>query len=340
MGMGWFRGIFQKQRQQQEEQPQGRRMREVDLGAHTIKTHGAQVARNHLYDWLILVLLAVVEIVLLTIHPFNRFVSKDMMEDFRYPLKENTVPTWSVATYAVLLPILVFIFFYYRRRCVFDLHHAILGLFFTTAITAVLTDAIKIATGRPRPDFFWRCFPDGKDVYDQLGDVICHGIAKEIREGHKSFPSGHASWSFAGLGFLSLYLSGKIKVFDRQGHVGKLCIVIFPLLAASLVAISRVDDYRHHWQDVFAGSLLGLVVATLCYRQFFPAPYHNEGWGPYAYFQALEDSRSGDQPNDAHNRNDYNNSNSVHAVEERHEQVRRPDRDVEFTSIDLESGGR
>ncbi|CAN1297061.1 Putative lipid phosphate phosphatase 3, chloroplastic [Linum perenne] len=331
MGMGWFRGIFQ--RQQQEEQPQGRRMREVDLGAHTIKTHGAQVARNHLYDWLILVLLAVVEIVLLTIHPFNRFVSKDMMEDFRYPLKENTVPTWSVATYAVLLPILVFIFFYYRRRCVFDLHHAILGLFFTTAITAVLTDAIKIATGRPRPDFFWRCFPDGKDVYDQLGDVICHGIAKEIREGHKSFPSGHASWSFAGLGFLSLYLSGKIKVFDRQGHVGKLCIVIFPLLAASLVAISRVDDYRHHWQDVFAGSLLGLVVATLCYRQFFPAPYHNEGWGPYAYFQALEDSRSGDQPNDAHN-------NSVHAVEERHEQVRRPDRDVEFTSIDLESGGR
>lgn len=67
--------------------------------------------------------------------------------------------------------------------------------------------------------------------------------------------------SFAGLGFLSLYLSGKIKVFDREGHVAKLCIVILPLLAASLVGISRVDDYWHHWQDVFAGGLIGLLIA-------------------------------------------------------------------------------
>ena len=63
--------------------------------------------------------------------------------------------------------------------------------------------------------------------------------------------------SFAGLGFLSLYLSGKIQVFDRKGHVAKLCIVFLPLLVASLVGISRVDDYWHHWQDVFAGGILG-----------------------------------------------------------------------------------
>nr|GEY42841.1 lipid phosphate phosphatase 2-like [Tanacetum cinerariifolium] len=25
---------------------------------------------------------------------------------------------------------------------------------------------------------------------------------------------------------------------------------------------------------------------------FFPAPYYTEGWGPYAYFWALEEARS------------------------------------------------
>lgn len=64
--------------------------------------------------------------------------------------------------------------------------------------------------------------------------------------------------SFAGLGFLSLYLSGKIKAFDRRGHVAKLCMVFLPLLFATLVGISRVDDYWHHWEDVFVGGLLGL----------------------------------------------------------------------------------
>jgi membrane-associated phospholipid phosphatase len=63
--------------------------------------------------------------------------------------------------------------------------------------------------------------------------------------------------SFAGLGFLSWYLAGKIKVFDQRGHIAKLCIVILPLLLAAMVGVSRVADYWHHWQDVFAGGILG-----------------------------------------------------------------------------------
>ncbi|XP_076894975.1 lipid phosphate phosphatase 2-like [Bidens hawaiensis] len=271
---------------------QDSRVREVDLGAFYIKSHGTKLAKTHKHDWLILALLAIIEIGLNIIHPFYRFVGEDMMTDLKYPMKDNTVPIWSVPIYAVLLPIVVFSVFYYRRRDVHDLHHAILGLLFSVLITGVITDAIKDAVGRPRPDFFWRCFPDGIDNYDKWGNVICHGKDKDIREGHKSFPSGHTSWSFAGLGFLALYLAGKIKVFDRRGHVAKLCVIFLPLLMASLVAVSRVDDYWHHWQDVFAGGILGLVVAIMCYLQFFPAPYHSEGWGPYAYFRALEETNS------------------------------------------------
>lgn len=278
---------------------------------HTIKSHGRQLARDHKHDWLILLLLVVIEITLNVIKPFYRFVGEGMMEDLRYPMKENTVPIWAVPLYAILLPMVIFFLYYIRRKDVYDLHHSILGLLFAVLITGVLTDAIKDAVGRPRPDFFWRCFPDGRDEYDRWGNVVCHGDPADIKEGHKSFPSGHTSWSFAGLGFLALYLSGKIKCFDRRGHVAKLCIIFLPILAACLVGVSRVDDYWHHWQDVFAGGILGLVVATFCYLQFFPAPYHNEGWGPYAYFNAVEELRSNPLPQDTMNMHGTNQHRSA-----------------------------
>ncbi|KAK0598440.1 hypothetical protein LWI29_034711 [Acer saccharum] len=265
------------------------RMTDVTSGFHSVKSHGTTVARTHLHDWVILLLLGVVVFILNFVHPFYRFVGKDMMYDIKYPFKNNTVPFWAVVTCAIGFPMLAFLIVYFRRRCVYDLHHAILGLSYSLLLTQILTDAIKLTVGRPRPDFFWRCFPDGKDVYDKLGNVICHGKASLIKEGHKSFPSGHTSCSFAGMVFLSLYISGKIQAFDRRGHVAKLCIIFLPLLVATLVGISRVDDYKHHWNDVFAGGLLGLTVATMCYLQFFPLPSHDQGWGPYAYFRALEE---------------------------------------------------
>lgn len=74
------------------------RIRKVELGApaHTIKSHGAALAMNHKHDWLILLFLAMVEVALIITHPFRRFVGKDMMEDLKYPMKDNTVPVWSV----------------------------------------------------------------------------------------------------------------------------------------------------------------------------------------------------------------------------------------------------
>ncbi|KAL6573748.1 Lipid phosphate phosphatase 2 [Orobanche hederae] len=270
-------------------------MPDIQLGAFTIRSHGAQVARFHKHDWLILMLLVVTEVIFNVIEPFHRFVGEDMMTDLKYPLKDNTIPLWAVPLIAIILPFTVILVVYFIRKDVCDLHQAVLGLLFSVLITGVLTDAIKDAVGRPRPDFFWRCFPNGRGGFHNVtGDVQCTGLRSVIREVHKSFPSGHTSWSFAGLGFLAWYMCGKIKVFDRRGHVAKLCIIFVPLLLAALVGVSRVDDYWHHWQDGFAGGLLGLTVASFCYLQFFPPPYDVDGWAPHAYHNMLADSQSDD----------------------------------------------
>nr|DAD31889.1 TPA_asm: hypothetical protein HUJ06_010740 [Nelumbo nucifera] len=71
-------------------------MPDIQLGAHTIRSHGVKVARVHRHDWVILLLLVVIEIVLNVIEPFHRFVGAEMMADLKYPLKSNTVPFWAV----------------------------------------------------------------------------------------------------------------------------------------------------------------------------------------------------------------------------------------------------
>ena len=169
-------------------------MPEIQLGTHTIRSHGTSVARIHMHDWFILLLLVIIDAVLNIIEPFHRFVGRDMMTDLSYPLKDNTIPFWAVPIIAILLPLVIFLIYYFIRKDVYDFHHAILGLLYSVLITAVITDAIKDGVGRPRPDFFWRCFPNGKGVFDQVTtDVRCTGDKSVIKEGHKSFPSGHTS---------------------------------------------------------------------------------------------------------------------------------------------------
>uniref|UniRef100_M4E7U5 Amino acid permease/ SLC12A domain-containing protein n=1 Tax=Brassica campestris TaxID=3711 RepID=M4E7U5_BRACM len=126
-------------------------MQEIDLGIHTIRSHGGGLASKHNHDWIILVILVAIEIGLQIISPFYIYVVKDMMTDLKYPFNDNTIPVWSVPIYAVLLPIIIFVCFYMKRTCVY-----ILGLLFTVLITGFITDSIKLATGRPRPNFYWR----------------------------------------------------------------------------------------------------------------------------------------------------------------------------------------
>ncbi|KAL3691607.1 hypothetical protein R1sor_005258 [Riccia sorocarpa] len=255
-------------RETREDQP-GTRNADV---IHDLKL--GQLLKHHWRDWVVIVILFVAYCILNVIHGFRRYVGEYNIDllNIKYPFKGNTIPVWSVPIYAVLFPILVFLCYFVYRRNVRDTHHAILGLLTAVLLSGVITDVLKVGVGRPRPDFFFRCFPDGAPLYttDLMRKVVCTGKASDVREGYKSFPSGHASWSFAGLGYLSFYLAGKVFIFDRRGSTWRLSLIALPLLAAAMVAVSRVSDYWHFWQDVLVGGLIGLIVAYFCYKQHFP----------------------------------------------------------------------
>lgn len=72
----------------------------------------------------------------------------------------------------------------------------------------------------------------------------------------------------------------KFKAFHATSPFFFNLFALVPLIVAALVAISRVDDYFHHWQDVVVGSVLGALqfdfvtlgffIAYWSYRRYFP----------------------------------------------------------------------
>ncbi|KAJ5669151.1 hypothetical protein N7462_010221 [Penicillium macrosclerotiorum] len=193
-----------------------------------------------------------------------------------------------------------------------EMNCGILGLLLSQGLAFVVTQVLKNACGKPRPDLIDRCQPRGGShdlsPYGLSNSTICTGQASLIKDGFRSWPSGHSScessleaaspfptphpphsWvslphstdtdtdkymvkiaSFAGLFYTSLWLGGKLHIMDNRGETWKTLLCTIPILAATLVAVSRIMDARHHPFDVITGSLLGVACAIVSYRQYFP----------------------------------------------------------------------
>jgi diacylglycerol diphosphate phosphatase/phosphatidate phosphatase len=205
--------------------------------------------------------------------------------------------------YALYIPLGLQVLYLVVTKAPFHKFHAtIISIAVALVLTSVITDTIKDAVGRPRPDLLARCKPAAGTPANTLVTVkVCTETAHHtLHDGWRSFPSGHSSFAFAGLGQWSLWLCGQFRVFRREHHrgrlggdVGRAILCLLPLLGAALIAISRCEDYRHDVYDVCAGSVLGFGIAHLSYRRWWPRLSARHCDEPYPSPAAEDDERQG-----------------------------------------------
>ncbi|KAN0067604.1 PAP2 superfamily domain containing protein [Elaphomyces granulatus] len=103
-----------------------------------------------------------------------------------------------------------------------------MGLGISLAAVYMATQGLKDLVGKPRPDLLARCNPDlskiavytvgglGKQMTGAPNLVtwqICQNKSDQLKiDGFSSFPSGHTSFSFAGLTYLTLWLCSKFAI--------------------------------------------------------------------------------------------------------------------------------
>ncbi|TWU74935.1 hypothetical protein ED733_005045 [Metarhizium rileyi] len=212
----------------------------------------------------------------LFVTPFHRmFFINDLHIAYPHAENERVTVSW-LFIYAFFVPLGVLIFYNLVSKSPAAKHEVTyLSFVISVVLTLFLTDVVKNAVGRPRPDLLDRCHPSPDTKQNVLVNIeVCTAEeSHKLQDGWRSFPSGHSSFSFAGLGFLSLFLAGQLHIFHHPiggRDLGRALICLSPLVAATLIAISRCEDYRHDVYDVCVGSALGMSVAYWSYRRHWP----------------------------------------------------------------------
>lgn len=202
--------------------------------------------------------------------------------------------------YALYIPLGLLIVYNAITRASFAKHEATyLSFAIGLTLASLLTDIIKNAVGRPRPDLLDRCqpSPDTKPNVLVTIDVCTAPDSYSLHDGWRSFPSGHSSFAFAGLGFLSIFLAGQLHVFrhaDGGRDLSRALLCLAPLVGAAMIAISRCEDYRHDVYDVCIGSALGFTVAFWSYRRNFPSLSTQNCHEPFPQLMLEAPSRTAD----------------------------------------------
>ncbi|XP_021950494.1 putative phosphatidate phosphatase isoform X1 [Folsomia candida] len=211
-------------------------------------------------------------------------------ESIRYPFHDSTIPNWMLYIYTFTIPFVVISlteFLSHRRSrstgtflsrpvpiWFLHMYRSFVDFLFGCVASQLMTDVGKYTMGRLRPNFIAVCNPNITlthcDMYGNkyITDYKCQDSQNDAKESRVSFPSGHSSFSAYTMFYVAIYVQLRWNVMNKRSHLRliKCGIQICLILIAYYTALSRVMDNKHHWSDVSAGALIGVVTASLTAR--------------------------------------------------------------------------
>lgn len=121
--------------------------------------------------------------------PFKRKIHPDEIWLYRNPRTQSYVPTEVLWPFVFGVPCTIFLIHLAVSKNRLEFIQANMAISLALGLNGIVTNVLKLCVGRPRPDFFWRCFPNG----EMNNEMECTGDEHIVRDGRKSFPSGHSS---------------------------------------------------------------------------------------------------------------------------------------------------
>lgn len=199
---------------------------------------------SYIIDWLVIFLIAGLGGLFNYVEPYHRpFSLLDL--SISYPLVEEYFPVRNVILICGFMPagiiaviVLAFVpgpaFCRNTKRAdilklkFWEFEKGLAGFALALAVAFFITQGMKNLFGKPRPNLLARCDPDLSSIADHIvgghgQDIsirwtlvtwsICRSTnMRVLNDGFRSFPSGHSSFSWAGMLYLSLFFCSKFAI--------------------------------------------------------------------------------------------------------------------------------
>jgi membrane-associated phospholipid phosphatase len=196
-----------------------------------VSVPSVRLITSYIFDWIIIIAMAGVGGGLEYKDPFRRpFSPVDLTISYPYKADEQ-IPVWLLTIIALIFPaiLIVVVCFVFVpgptaergtpkaliwKRKLWEWHTGWMGLCLALATAFLVTQGMKNLFGKPRPDLLSRCDPDlnridefkvspfDTEVVDPRwvlvsSDICRNGDVDIMRDGFRSFPSGHSSCKLA-----------------------------------------------------------------------------------------------------------------------------------------------